>query len=70
MKENNIAYYRRISNISQLALSKMTKIPQTTISGWENGIGEPAVTRAMILAKILNADIYDLFAFDKNATNQ
>ena len=56
----NIKNYRKKKGISQSELSKLTGIPQTTISGWEKGVGEPSITRALLLAKVLNITVENL----------
>lgn len=61
MRENMLKHIRAIRQYSQSRLSKLTGIPQTTISCWERGIGEPTVTQAQILAEALDATIDDLF---------
>lgn len=61
MLKNNIRQIRKECGCSQQKLAKMTGIPQTTISGWEQNIGEPPVSKAFILAKALQTSIENLF---------
>ena len=48
-----IRQYRQISGFSQKHLSDLTGIPQTTISCWERGIGEPTFSQVASIAKHL-----------------
>lgn len=61
MSKNMLKHIRTLRQYSQARLSKLTGIPQTTISCWERGIGEPTVTQAYTLANALDATIDDLF---------
>ena len=65
MKTNKLEYYRKKAKLSQNNLSKLTNIPQTTISGWEKGIGEPCVTRALIVSEVLNVPVQEIFPLHK-----
>ncbi len=66
MKFCNLEYYRKNAGLSQSELARLSSIPQTTISGWEKCIGEPSVTRAIILAEILNAPVEKVFPTTTN----
>lgn len=56
-----LKYYRKKAGLSQSKLAELTGIPQTTISGWEKDIGEPSVTRAILLAQALQTTVEELF---------
>ena len=61
MKFCNLEYYRKKASLSQSELARLSGIPQTTISGWEKCIGEPSVTRALVLSEILNIPVQKIF---------
>lgn len=61
MNANNLKKYREKMGYSQSELAKITKIPQTTISSWEHGIGEPTYSRAILIAKKLNTPPEKIF---------
>lgn len=64
---NNLQLYRKKAKFTQQELSKATQIPQTTISCWERRIGEPTVSQAFKIAKILDVEVEDLFGVSQNA---
>lgn len=66
--ENKLYFYRKKSGYSQSDLSKLTGIPQTTISGWEHDIGEPTISKAYLLANVLCVTVEELFG-DKFLSN-
>lgn len=55
-----LRYLRRLAGKSQKQIFKETGIPQTTISCWENAIGEPSVSDLPKLAVALGVSVSDL----------
>ena len=51
---------REIKKFSQEYISKQTKIPQTTISDFENGKYEPRASDLIKLAQVLEISITEL----------
>jgi len=51
---------RKLTGKSQQQLFKETGIPQTTISCWENAIGEPSVSDLPKLAAALGVSVAEL----------
>ncbi|HHY67325.1 MAG TPA: helix-turn-helix transcriptional regulator [Alicyclobacillus sp.] len=70
MATTKLREFRKNLGITQSRLAVLTQIPQTTISGWERGIGEPTVSEAYLLAKALNTTIEDLFEFRNSRTGK
>lgn len=52
---------REEKGFSQSNLAMKLGVDQTSISQWERGVANPAVSRLPDLAKILNCSIDDLF---------
>jgi len=55
-----LRYLRVLAGKSQQQIYKETGIPQTTISCWENAIGEPSVSDLPKLAAALGISVSDL----------
>lgn len=53
----NLKERRKAKGLTQMQLSKKTKIPQTSISGWETGRYVPSITDAIKLAKALGCTL-------------
>ncbi len=53
---------RKKNNLSQTDLSKLTNIPQTTISDWERGRCLPDIKQAQIIAEAFGLSIKDLIS--------
>ena len=52
---------RKAHKITQTKLAKISGVPQTTISGWEQGIQENhPIIKAIRIAKALNKDVGDM----------
>lgn len=64
--KNKIGEYRYKQNMSIAELSRRSGISTTALYNLENGYtSDILLTNAIILSKILNADIYDLFCIKK-----
>ncbi|MFR9199320.1 MAG: helix-turn-helix transcriptional regulator [Candidatus Gastranaerophilaceae bacterium] len=62
MTPTKVREIRKASGYSQAELAQLSGIPQTTLSGWEIGLPrDHAITRALILARILRSTVEDLF---------
>jgi len=57
---DTIRRLRKEQHLSQADLGKKIKIPQTTISDWENDKYLPNVVQAAELAKALNSSVEEL----------
>ncbi|QDX92026.1 XRE family transcriptional regulator [Brevibacillus laterosporus] len=57
--------YRKLSNYSQIDLSKKTNIPQTTISDFENEKYLPNIRQGFLLATALGVTLNDLYEESK-----
>lgn len=65
----NLLYFRKKRGLSQTDLSKLCKIPQTTISDWEREKSEPGIAQALTLSKALNISISELVKESENNYN-
>lgn len=63
-----LRFYRKKQRLSQTALSLKVRIPQTTISDFENDKYLPDILQAIRLANALQISIYDLAFFQKQKT--
>lgn len=61
-----IREHRTKLGMSQTELSSLTDIPQTTISCWERGIGEPKISDAQKLAQALQTTLDELLKPETN----
>ena len=60
--ENNVWYYRKQHNWTLKHLSRLTGISVSELNKLENGLTKDiGLNNAMILSKILQVDIYELF---------
>lgn len=57
---DKLRFFRNKVSKSQKKVGAETGIPQTTISGWENGISEPTLSDAHKLANALGVTVNDL----------
>jgi len=51
--------------LSVLKLSKMSGIPNSTLTDWASGKAEPPLSKAVLLAKTLGCSINDLIEDDE-----
>lgn len=58
---NTISRIRLEKKYSQDDISKLTQIPQTTLSGWEKGLIDQTARRLIRLANALEESIENLF---------
>ncbi|WP_282801167.1 helix-turn-helix domain-containing protein [Secundilactobacillus kimchicus] len=66
---DNVKRLRRAKNYSQIDLSKLSGVSQTTISDVENNLYTPNIKKIIQLAKTLNVDVNELLAnTDKEMT--
>lgn len=56
----NLKYHREACNLSQVELAKLTGIPQSTISAYENGTNIPNIITCRILADFYEITIDEL----------
>lgn len=56
-KENRIAEFRKMQNISQRALAKIVGTSQANLSRWEQGIVEPSVVECWKLADFFDVSL-------------
>lgn len=60
--ENKVWYYRNERNLTLKQLSKLTGISVGELSNIENNVSNDIMlSNAIILSKVLHADLYDLF---------
>ena len=60
--ENKVRYYRNERNLTLKQLSKLTGISVGELSNIENNVSKDIMlSNAIILSKVLHADLYDLF---------
>lgn len=57
---NKFKKIRKNSGLTQLKLSKLLSLDQTTISKWESGVAVPKVTMLKPLSKLLKVDLETL----------
>lgn len=57
---DNLKRLRRAKNYSQINLSKLSGVSQTTISDVENNVYTPNIKKIIVLAKTLNVDVNEL----------
>lgn len=55
-----IAYYRKLSGLTQAELAARMDLSAKAISAWETGRNEPNMGQAYDLAKIFNIDVTEL----------
>lgn len=61
----NLAYYRKLNNISQKELAEILNIKKnTTISTWERGASLPDVDTLFTICQTLKISLTDLFGCD------
>lgn len=62
MTENNKSFkaIRKSSGLTQLKLSKLLSLDQTTVSKWENGVAVPKITMLKPLCDLLKVDLETL----------
>lgn len=57
---NNLKKIREQKKLSQMELSKLSKVPQTTISNIERNIANPTVNTLIAITKSLKININEL----------
>ena len=57
---NKFKKIRKNSGLTQLKLSKLLSLDQTTVSKWESGVAVPKVTMLKPLSKLLKVDLETL----------
>lgn len=57
--------YRKRAGQSQMAISKLTEISQTTISDWENNKTEPMISDIFALARVFGISVSELLEDEK-----
>lgn len=66
---DNLKKLRRLKNYSQIDLSKLSGVSQTTISDVENNLYTPNIKKIVALARTLNVDVNELLTEkDKEVT--
>ena len=64
--ENKVWYYRDKRNLTLKQLSKLTGISVGELSNIENNVSKDIMlSNAVILSKVLHADLYDYFVLNK-----
>lgn len=58
---NRIKFFREKNNLSQKDISEKLGVKQNTISDWEREYRNPSIRKAIILAKILNTTVEELY---------
>lgn len=58
---NQIRIFRKKKKISQKELALVMKVNQNTISQWENDTRQPKIKQAIILAKVLETTVEELY---------
>lgn len=56
----NIKKLREAAGISQMRLSEMINVPQSTIASWETGRALPRADKLPLIAKALGCTVDDL----------
>ena len=74
MKDEKLYLARKRLGMSQNELAKKLGVSKTTVSNWETGYSTPPLERALIVSRILNKDVSDLFEryaylFDEKRNN-
>lgn len=59
--KNKISEYLERRGMSQRELAELTFCTEVTMSRYVSGEREPKVSKAILIARILQADIYDIF---------
>ena len=57
---NNLKKIREQKKLSQMELSKLSNVPQTTISNIERNIANPTVNTLIAITKSLKIDVNEL----------
>ena len=57
----DLSYYRTRSGLSQTELAKKCNTSQATISSLENGTYSCTITLALLISKVLDVPVSDLF---------
>ncbi|WP_282022579.1 helix-turn-helix domain-containing protein [Priestia flexa] len=58
---NNIDIYIKKSGRSKRFIAKKLSISENQLLAWRKGESFPPVNKAMLLAELLDCDVYDLF---------
>ena len=58
---NSIHAFRKLNGYSQSQLAQIVNVPQTTISGWEQGTIDALARKIILLACTLNVSVEELF---------
>lgn len=58
---NQIRIFRKKKKISQKELALIMKVNQNTISQWENDMRQPKIKQAIMLAKVLETTVEELY---------
>ncbi|WP_196593861.1 helix-turn-helix transcriptional regulator [Pectinatus sottacetonis] len=65
----NVIEQKRIRlGLTQKQLANMIGVDRTTVGKWELGISIPRVNKLLILAKILNCSIEDIYSCKRKKT--
>lgn len=62
---NQLLYYRKRANLSQMEVSEKLCISRQAISGWENGRGCPTIEHLILLAGLYNTTVDSLLDIKK-----
>lgn len=62
---SKLAELRRLKNLSQDDLAKLSGLTKTTIQNWENGRNLGAVVRVLKVCNLLDADLRDVFEIEE-----
>ena len=55
-----IAYYRRVSKLSQEELAARIGVSRQAVSKWENGVSDPSTSNLIALAKLYGLSAEEL----------
>jgi DNA-binding XRE family transcriptional regulator len=58
---NQIRIFRKKKKISQKELALIMMVNQNTISQWENDMRQPKIKQAIMLAKVLETTVEELY---------
>lgn len=66
----NIKKLREAAGISQMRLSEMISVPQSTIASWETGRALPRADKLPLIAKALGCTVDDLLKEPSGKTEE
>ena len=63
--KNRLKEYRAKINVNQQEMGQLVDVSRQTISQIERGDYSPSVTLALKIAKVFNASVEDIFAYEE-----